>query len=204
MTRSVDEGRVVDTIHLVFNKVLDMIFHSILVSKLGWYCLQGRTTRWVKNWLGCQALWVAVNGSYSAWRLVTNGAPRDVSWDLSSLTRSPITRRRRRWNTPSSNLQTTPKGRRVADTLEGRAAIQSRNLTFNKGKCRVLLLGWTNPTDGTGWGLMGWRAGLGGPWQWWGYMNSSMTSRSREVTIPFTQYLLCHIDNTVFSFGVPL
>lgn len=76
MTRSVDEGRVVDTIHLVFNKVLDMIFHSILVSKLGRYCLQGRTTRWVKNQLDCQALWVAVNGSYSAWRLVTKGAPQ--------------------------------------------------------------------------------------------------------------------------------
>lgn len=53
-----------------------MIFHSILVSKLGRYGLQGRTTRWVKNWLDCQALWVAVNGSYSAWRLVTNGAPQ--------------------------------------------------------------------------------------------------------------------------------
>lgn len=46
---------------------------------------------------------------------------------------------------------------RVADILQGRAAIQSRNLTPNKGKCRVLLLGWTNSDVGTGWGLIGWR-----------------------------------------------
>lgn len=31
MTRSVDEGRLVDTIHLVFNNAFDTIFHSILV-----------------------------------------------------------------------------------------------------------------------------------------------------------------------------
>lgn len=76
ITRSVDEERMVDTIHLVFNEAVGVIFHSIVASKLGWYCVQGRTTRWVKNLLGCQAVWVAVNGSYSAWRLVTSEAPQ--------------------------------------------------------------------------------------------------------------------------------
>jgi len=33
-------------------KLLTMIFHSILVSRLGWYCLQGRTTKWLKKLAG--------------------------------------------------------------------------------------------------------------------------------------------------------
>lgn len=55
------------------------------------------------------------------------------------------------------------KSERLANTLEGRAALEGRNLTFRKAKCRVLLLKRTNPRDGTGWELMGWRARLGGP-----------------------------------------
>lgn len=42
------------------------------------------------------------------------------------------------------------KSKRVANALEGRAALESRNLTFNKAKCLVLLLKRTNPNDGTG------------------------------------------------------
>lgn len=41
-------------------------------------------------------------------------------------------------------------------------------------------------------GLQG-RAG-GGSWQWWGYMNTSVISKLREVTTLFTQHLLCHIN----------
>lgn len=93
-TRSVDEGRMVDTIHFVFNEAVDVIFHGILASKLGWYCLQGRTTRWVKNLLGCQALWVAVNGSYSAWRLVTSEAPQEC---ILGLVLSTMFTNNRRW-----------------------------------------------------------------------------------------------------------
>lgn len=47
--------------------------------------------------------------------------------------------------------------------MEGRAALESRNLTLNKATCRVLFLKRTNPSDSTGWALMGWRARLGGP-----------------------------------------
>lgn len=181
-----------------------MIFYRIPVSKWGWYSLQSRTTRWVKNWLGWQALSVVVNGLYSAWRLVTNRAPQGCI--LEPVLSNMFTNNQEEEEVKHTLIKFAnhAKTERVSGTLEGRAAVQSRNLTFNEGKCRVLLLGWNDPSDGTGWGLMGWTAGLGGPWQWWGCLNTSMTSRLREVTIPFTQRLLCHIDNILSSFGVPL
>lgn len=152
---NLDEGRVVDTIHLVFNKAFDMIFHSILVSKLGQYCLQGRVTRWVKNRLGCQAQRVMVNGSYSAWRRVTSGAPQRCTVE-------PVLSNVFTNNQEGEEVKHTlikfanhTKRKQVADRLEGRAPVQSRNLTFNTGKYRALLLGWTNPSDATGWGLDG-------------------------------------------------
>lgn len=58
----------------------------------------------------------------------------------------------------------------------------------------VLLPGWTNPSDGTGWGLMGWTAGLGGSWQWWGYMNQHGRGKclSHSASICYTtSTILC-------------
>lgn len=95
-----------------------MIFHSILISKLGWYFAQGGTTRWVKSWLGCQALWEVVNGSYSA---LTSGSHQDVSRDLlyNVFTSKQEEEEVKHTLIKFSNLV---KSERVANTLEGKAA----------------------------------------------------------------------------------
>lgn len=144
-----------------------MIFHSILVSKLGWYCPQGRTTRWVKNWLGCQALWEVVNGSYSACGLLTSGSHQGCILGP-TLSNVFTNKQEKEIKHALTNLSNLVKRERVANTLVGRAAVESRNPTFNKAKCRVLLLKavmvMVQPSDGTGCLLMGWRARLGQPW----------------------------------------
>lgn len=162
----------------------------------------GQNDQMMKIWLGCQALWEVVNASYSACGLHKSGSHQDVSRDLPSLMCSPIIRRRMR-NTSSWSFQTLPKVR--GWPIHWRAGLLLRAGTWHSTRpCRVLFLKRTNPSDGTGWELIDWTARLGGLWQWWGCMNTNMTNKSRQVTIQFTQHLLCHTGNTVSSFGVPL
>lgn len=75
------------------------------------------------------------------------------------------------------NVEDTKPGG-VPDTLEGKAVIHkdldrlegwaSRNFV-KLDKDKVLPLGWPNPWQGTGWGLLGWGAALQvRPWgSWW-------------------------------------
>lgn len=145
-----DEGREAG---IIFNKTIDVIFHRILASKLGWYCPQGRTTRQVKNWLGCQAVWEVVNGSHSACGLLTWISPGCIQGPtLSNVFTNEQEKEIKHTLIKFSNLV---KSEMVANTVEGRAALESRNLTFRKAKCRVLFLKRTNLRDGTGWTLMG-------------------------------------------------
>ncbi|KAK4832463.1 hypothetical protein QYF61_023510 [Mycteria americana] len=62
VTRLVDEGKAVDVAYLDFSKAFDTISHSILLEKLAAHGLDGRTLRWVKNWLDSRAQRVVVNG----------------------------------------------------------------------------------------------------------------------------------------------
>lgn len=48
MAGSVDEGRALDVIYLDFSRAFNTLFqYNILVSKLGYYSLDGWTPRWV-------------------------------------------------------------------------------------------------------------------------------------------------------------
>ena len=62
VTRLVDEGKAVAVVYLDFSKAFDTVSHSILLEKLPAHSLDGRTLRWVKNWLDVRAQRVVVNG----------------------------------------------------------------------------------------------------------------------------------------------
>ncbi|KAK4815475.1 LOW QUALITY PROTEIN: hypothetical protein QYF61_002934, partial [Mycteria americana] len=167
MTGFVDEGSAVDAVYLYFNKAFNTVSPSILVLRLGYYSLNGRTATW----------WVI-----PYLEACTKNSSAAVSWDLSC-----STSQKNGWRALSSSLETTTNWEQPVDMVEGRAAIQryldrwkewtNRDLKkFSKDKYVVLhwkgmalqlgLVGLGSSSEGWFWMLVDSKLSRGQPCAW--------------------------------------
>ena len=76
VTALVNKGKVSKVIYPNLSKASDMVPHHLLISKLEGCGFDGRTTRWIRNWLKGHRQRVVINGSMSRWKLVMSGVPQ--------------------------------------------------------------------------------------------------------------------------------
>jgi retron-type reverse transcriptase len=51
ISKNLQEGRQTDILIMDFAKAFDKVNHSLLIHKLRYYGIDGKTTRWIQNWL---------------------------------------------------------------------------------------------------------------------------------------------------------
>lgn len=65
VTSFVDEGYLVDSVHLDFQNVFDKVPYKWLVKKLYSYGILGKISQWIENWLRDREQGVVLNGATS-------------------------------------------------------------------------------------------------------------------------------------------
>ena len=153
-TEMLDDGDPVDAVYLDFRKAFDSVPHQRLLGKLKAYGINGKITKWIKNFLVGRKQRVKVNGILSAWAAVISGIPQGsvlgpilfvlFIHDLPDMINSTV----------HIFADDTKVYRRVASD-DDRAKLQEDinslvqwsdtwQLRFNADKCKVLQLGHNN------------------------------------------------------------
>ena len=69
-TKAVDENDSVDVIYFDYEKAFDKVSHSLLLEKLKWYGIEGKTFDWIKSFLMDRVQRVKIGNAKSTWRAV--------------------------------------------------------------------------------------------------------------------------------------
>ena len=75
-TRLREEGYGKYIIYLDYRKAFDTVHYGRLIDKLKSYCINGRITRSIKEFLSQRKMRVGVQGSFSEWVDVISGVPQ--------------------------------------------------------------------------------------------------------------------------------
>lgn len=76
MTGSLDEGRTVDTVYVIFSKAVGVFFHKSLIERILKYGLHEQRVSCTEDWPNGLAQKVMISGMKSSWRLVIRGVIR--------------------------------------------------------------------------------------------------------------------------------
>uniref|UniRef100_A0A8C5MQR1 Reverse transcriptase domain-containing protein n=1 Tax=Leptobrachium leishanense TaxID=445787 RepID=A0A8C5MQR1_9ANUR len=76
VSRSIDQGVIVDVIYLYFAKAFDTVPHKRLLFKLRKIGLDENTCSWIENCLKDRVQRVVKNGTFSRWTSVVSGFPQ--------------------------------------------------------------------------------------------------------------------------------
>ncbi|KAK4833061.1 hypothetical protein QYF61_027723 [Mycteria americana] len=199
---SVDEGRAMDVIYLDFCKAFDTVPHTSFSLNWREMDLMGGLFEGSGQWLNVQ-MEISDKWCPSGVRIGTIQFINDIDSGI-ECTLSKFAD-----DTKLSGAVDTPEGRdatqRHLSKLEKWACVIL--MRFNKTKCRVLHLGWGNPSSNTGCGMKELRAAvLRRTWGYWwmswqcalavqntsilGCIERSMASRSRDMILPLYSALV--------------
>ena len=76
LSKSLDEGKQVDTIYLDIRKAFESISHRRLIQKLESYGIEGEVLEWVRDFIKGRRHRVMLDGKSSEWKDVTSGVPQ--------------------------------------------------------------------------------------------------------------------------------